>query len=280
MRLDNRTVLAAIVILTLALIPLALFTSGPVRIIVSFLCLLFFPGYAVLSALFPKQGDIGMVERIALSFGVSIAVLPIIGLVLNFTPWGIKLMPILVSVAAFTLIAAAIGFIRELVLPVEKRLRLSMVPRWEGWHKLTRAKKVIGVAVLLAALGGAGSLIYFEVALPQKPAPTEFYILNAEGRAENYPRQVKAGDNVTITAIVINHESQPTAYSIRAVTNGNVAGETTTPALATEAKWEGKVDFTVAKAGTGQKIDFYLYKEGEAQPYFEEPLYIYIDAAE
>jgi uncharacterized membrane protein len=268
------------VILTVALIPLALFTSGPVRIIVSFLCLLFFPGYAALSALFPKQGDLGIIERIALSFGVSIAALPIIGLVLNFTPWGIKLAPILMSVAAFTLIAAAIGFIREQALPVEKRLRLSMALNLEGWHKLTRAKKVIWMAVLLAALVGAGSLIYFEVALPQKPAPTEFYILNAEGKAGNYPRQVKAGDNVTITAVVINHESQTTAYSIRAVTNGNVAGETTTPALATEAKWQGKVEFIVGKSGTGQKIDFYLYKEGEEQPYFKDPLYIYIDAAE
>jgi uncharacterized membrane protein len=267
-------------VLTVALIPLALFTSGPVRIIVSFLCLLFFPGYALLSALFPGQGQIGTIERIALSFGVSIAALPIIGLFLNFTPWGIKLAPILMSVAAFTLIAAAIGFIREQLLPVEKRLRLSMVPRWEGWHKLTRAKKVIWMAVLLAALVGAGSLIYFEVALPPKPAPTEFYILNAEGKAENYPRQVKAGDNVTITAVVINHESQAIAYTIRAVTDGNAAGETTTPPLATEAKWEGKVDFIVGKSGTGQKIDFYLYKGGEEQPYFKEPLYIYIDAAE
>ena len=280
MRLDNRIILAAIAVLTVALIPLALFTSGPVRIIVSFLCLLFCPGYALLSALFPKRGDIGIIERIALSFGVSIAALPIIGLFLNFTPWGIKVMPVLISVAAFTLMAAAIGFIREQALPVERRLQMSTAPYREGWQRMTLTKKIIGVAVLLAVLGGAGSLIYFEIALPEKPAPTEFYILNAEGKAENYPRQVKAGDNVTITAVVINHESQPTAYSIQAVTNGNIIGETSTPALTTEAKWEGKVDFIVGKSGTGQKIDFYLYKEGEEQPYFKDPLYIYIDAVE
>jgi uncharacterized membrane protein len=280
MRSDNRIILAAIVILTLALIPLALFTSGPVRVMVSFLCLLFFPGYALLSALFPGQGEIGTIERIALSFGVSIAILPIIGLVLNFTPWGIKLMPALVSVTAFTVMAAIVGFIREQALPVERRFHISKASHLEGWQSMRRAKKVMWIAVLLAALGGAGSLIYFEVSLPVKPAPTEFYILNAEGKAENYPRQVKAGDMVSITAVVINHESQTTAYAIRAVTDGNVVGETSTPALATEAKWEGKLDFSVAKAGTGQKIEFYLYKGGEVQPYFEDPLYIYIDAVE
>jgi uncharacterized membrane protein len=104
------------------------------------------------------------------------------------------------SVAAFTLIAAIIGFIRELVLPVEMRLYISMVPHWEGWQGMPRAKKVVWVAALLAVFGIAGSLIYFEVALPEKPAPTEFYILNAEGQAENYPTQIKAGDNETMKA--------------------------------------------------------------------------------
>jgi len=28
------------------------------------------------------------IERVALSFGLSIAIVPLIGLVLNFTPWG------------------------------------------------------------------------------------------------------------------------------------------------------------------------------------------------
>ena len=145
---------------------------------------------------------------------------------------------------------------------------------------MPRAKKVVWVAALLAVFGIAGSLIYFEVALPEKPAPTEFYILNAEGQAENYPTQIKAGDNVTITAVVINHESQTTAYSIRAVTDENVVSDTSTWALADGAKWEGKVDFVLAKAGAAQKINFYLYKGGEGKPYFKEPLYIYVDAVE
>jgi len=280
MRLDNRIVLTAIAILMVALIPIAIFTSGPLRIILSFLCLFFFPGYSLLSALLPKQDDLGIIERIALSLGASIATVPIIGFVLNFTPWGIRLIPVLVTVVAFTLIAAAIGFVRQQMTPINMRLNVSITPHWTAWQGMTYTRKVIWVVVLLAAFGAVSTLIYFEVSLPGKSVPTDFYILNAEGKAENYPSQVKAGDNVTLTAVVINHESQTTAYSIRAVTNGNVAGETTTPALATEAKWQGKVDFIVGKAGTGQKIDFYLYKEGEEQPYFKDPLYIYIDAAE
>ncbi|MGA9048005.1 MAG: DUF1616 domain-containing protein [Dehalococcoidia bacterium] len=280
MRLDNRIILTAIAILMVALIPIAIFTSGPLRIILSFLCLFFFPGYSLLSALLPKQDDLGIVERIALSLGASIATVPIIGFVLNFTPWGIRLIPVLVTVAAFTLIAAAIGFIRQQMTPINMRLHVSIAPHWTARQGMTYTRKVIWVAVLLAAFGAVSTLIYFEVSLPGKSVPTDFYILNAEGKAENYPSQVKAGDNITLTAVVINHESQPVSYFIKAVANGNTIGEASTLSLAEGAKWEGKVSLTLKVTGQRQKIDLYLYKDSEQEPYFKEPLGLYIDVTE
>ena len=38
-----------------------------------------------------------------MSFGLSIAVVPLIGLGLNLTPWGIRLDPILISLAVFVI---------------------------------------------------------------------------------------------------------------------------------------------------------------------------------
>jgi uncharacterized membrane protein len=43
------------------------------------------------------------IERIALSLGMSIALVPIIGLFLNYTPWGIRLTPIVLSLLALTI---------------------------------------------------------------------------------------------------------------------------------------------------------------------------------
>jgi uncharacterized membrane protein len=56
-------------------------------------------------ALFPKREKMGGIERIALSFGMSLAVVPLLGLILNYTPWGIRLESILYSVASFIFIA-------------------------------------------------------------------------------------------------------------------------------------------------------------------------------
>ena len=89
--------LIAIVALSLILLPLAAFTTGALRIALGLAFGLFFPGYTLIAALFPKKDSLNGIERLALSFGLSIVVVPLIGLILNYTPWGISLYPILVS---------------------------------------------------------------------------------------------------------------------------------------------------------------------------------------
>ena len=53
------------------------------------------------------------IERIALSLGMSIALVPIIGLLLNYTPWGITLTPITLSLLALTTVFATAAILRE-----------------------------------------------------------------------------------------------------------------------------------------------------------------------
>ena len=81
---------------------------------------LFLPGYAFIKALFPAKvpiktsnENLDAIERIALSLGMSIALVPIIGLILNYTPWGIRLTPITLSLLALTAITATAALLRE-----------------------------------------------------------------------------------------------------------------------------------------------------------------------
>jgi len=53
------------------------------------------------------------IERIALSLGMSLALVPIIGLLLNYTPWGITLTPITLSLLALTTVFATAAILRE-----------------------------------------------------------------------------------------------------------------------------------------------------------------------
>jgi uncharacterized membrane protein len=83
MNVSNRKILFAIVAVSLILFPLVAFTSGVPRIIFGLCLVLFFPGYTLLSALFPRKGDLGGIERVALNFGLSIAVVPLIRMLRN-----------------------------------------------------------------------------------------------------------------------------------------------------------------------------------------------------
>ena len=81
---------------------------------------LFIPGYVAVEALFPKGRELDSIERFALSVGLSLALVPLVGLVLNYTPWGIRLNPIVISLIILTIGLAAIAFARRYRLSVER----------------------------------------------------------------------------------------------------------------------------------------------------------------
>ena len=70
------------------------------------------PGYSFIKALFPTK-ELDNIERAALSMGMSLALVPIAGLLLNYTPWGIRITPITFSLLALTITFATAGVIRE-----------------------------------------------------------------------------------------------------------------------------------------------------------------------
>ena len=75
---------------------------------------LFLPGYMLIEALYPKPRDLEALERLALSIGLSLALVPLTGLLLNYTPWGIRLNPILLSLTFVTGILALAAAYRKL----------------------------------------------------------------------------------------------------------------------------------------------------------------------
>jgi uncharacterized membrane protein len=74
--------------------------------------ILFLPGYTFIKILFPKK-ELDNIERVALSIGMSLALVPITGLILNYTPWGIRTNPITISLLALTTSLATAAIIRE-----------------------------------------------------------------------------------------------------------------------------------------------------------------------
>ena len=73
---------------------------------------LFLPGYSLIEALYPKK-ELDDLTRLALSIGLSLALVPLAGLVLNYTPWGIRLLPVSLSLAGMTLVFLVLALRRK-----------------------------------------------------------------------------------------------------------------------------------------------------------------------
>jgi len=81
---------------------------------------LFLPGYALMKTLFPidlqartSKESLASIERFALSIGLSIALVAIVGLLLYYSPLGLDLITAFFSLLALSVIFATIGAFRE-----------------------------------------------------------------------------------------------------------------------------------------------------------------------
>ena len=83
-----------------------------VRYVLGAIFVLFLPGYSLIKALFPGK-ELDNIERTALSMGISLAIVPLTGLILNYTPWGIRTTPITLTLLTLTIIFATVAIISE-----------------------------------------------------------------------------------------------------------------------------------------------------------------------
>jgi uncharacterized membrane protein len=277
MIIDNRKILVAIVLLSLLLFPIVLFTSGPVRIVLGMIFILFFPGYTMISALFPKQQDLSTIERITLSFGTSIAVVPLIGLILNYTPWGIKLSPIFLSIVLFIVIMSAIAWFRHIRLASYDRLSINLRLNELNWSSQNRVTKGLSIVLIIIIIAAIGSVIYIISSPKDGEKYTEFYLLDSDGKADHYPRQLLFTHPADLIIGVINHEQQTATYCVEIKIN-NVSYEIIDIGeLADGQKHEQKISINLKELGDNQKIEFLLYMNNSNTPYFDNPLYLYVD---
>ena len=271
--------LIIIIALSLLVVPLALLASGPLRIALGVLFVLFFPGYTLIAALFPRRDTLDSVERLALSVGLSIAIVPLVGLVLNYTPWGIRLEPIVLSLLGFILVMSAVALWRRRNLPPEERFEVNLKGNFSqialGWRNERSWDKLFSVLLVVAIVGAIGTIVYVIQSPKVGETFTEFYILGLEGKAEGYPNEVTLGNEGEVIVGIVNREHEPASYSVVIAVNEDSLTEVGPIYLDHEAKWEQEISFTPVMAGADQKVEFLLYKENDTEPYHR--LHLWVD---
>lgn len=275
----------------------------PIRILVAVSLVLVLPGYAFVSALFPAHDSrasyprrenrpLGFLERLALGVLASAIIVPFIAFMLNFTPYGITIVPLLLVVTGVTLFFLLVAFLRRLRVPVAGRYRvplgavgalpvylrvaegddessLPLAPR-SGTHLLLNVILVVSMVILLASVG------YAVVSPPSDDGFTEFYLVmeDEEGEyvAHGYPETLGEAQGQPVHVAIENEEGTTIAYTVVVAMQvvegeGQNAEVTDTEVLdqfdVTVAHGEGAVtpyELSDAPFGEDSRLVFLLYR--------------------
>jgi len=246
-------VLAAVMTVVLA------FYSGPkgsfayLQVPLGFLFAFIFPGYAIMAALFPASGGavtdqdsndaIDGIERVVLSLGLSIAVVPMVGLFWNFTPWGIELVQVLGSVAGVTIVAVIVAFYRRWQLPSMQRFKPGFSAQMERLlraHRTSpRIERLLNIVIALLLVSSVAGLAVGITFPGEGEQYTEFYLLSEDPETGNltasgYPTEFKPSNRESVVVGIENNEQRTVNYTVVVELQRLARGQTTIVAESSE----------------------------------------------
>lgn len=255
--------------------------EGLLRIIIGLPIIFFIPGYVLIFALFPEgkiKKEIDEVERIALSMGLSIAIVPFIGVILNYTPWGINLEPVLVFLELLVISIGLIAIYRWYKTPEKKRYILNIdikIPKHE-----TKLDKFLIVIIVILLIIVSGIFAYILIIPKPIEKVTAFYILGPAAKVADYPYDLDVDEYKYVIIGIENHETRTINYTIEIwlinqTTNQNgtiyhnmwfmeklnvILDSIPINVEEWQPQWEKKYNFNISRKGEF-KLAFLLYSE-------------------
>ncbi|WP_135303643.1 DUF1616 domain-containing protein [Haloarcula amylovorans] len=206
--------------------------------------ILFLPGYALVSFLYPDaprnqaaRNDEGWsltpLERAGFAIAASVAIVPIIALVLNFTPYGVRGPPVLGGTIVVTAVLSLAAFVRRARLPAERRFRVSgsFVGGLQTYFTTSRrgarqhspfevksdSHRVLNL-VLVATIFLLLSSVAYAAVGPTLPShdqdATEFYLLDENGEYLLGVEESLDGGSVPANIVIANQEKEDAQYTV------------------------------------------------------------------
>lgn len=206
------------ILITAALMLLTLldWRLSPVRVLFAIALVTILPGYALTTAIFINT-PLGIMEKVAFSFGFSLGITSLGGLLLNYTPWGIQSMSWVVLLGGISIIGNFIAIAR---MKDESKVDLGVVQVPLQLNQLILM--LIGTVIL-------GGVIFFARAGAEKltvPPTTRLWIL----WTDDSRTQVKLG--------VQNEEGVPMQYRLQITTLQGQVQEWSPISLEAGGNWE------------------------------------------
>ncbi|WP_292468266.1 DUF1616 domain-containing protein [Methanolobus sp.] len=278
------------VIITAAFILIPPLNETSTRTILGLPMILILPGYVMVVLLFPRKEDLDGVERVALSFGLSILIVPLIGYTLNFTQWGIRLVPVVMALSFFILFICILAIIRRSLLPEDEKYYVDTKSVASSLKKIVytnsspRINQLLSVFLVVLIVASVMSIIYIVVTPNEDETFTEFYIKNKDGLLSGFPSSMKTGDNVVVIVGIKNHEYATTTYNLDIQLENQsmvLPYDLNHVQIAHNQTWEQMIIIEPTYTGKVSELKFLLYKDNNfREPYRDLHLWINVSEVE
>lgn len=272
--------------------------EGPVRLGLAVPLLVVLPGYALLSLVYPAHSrqqleelerptarrygrGLAWRDRLLLSFGMSIVLLPLFGFVVTAVAGGVSPTPAVAVPAAFVFVCMLLGGIRRWRLPAELAYRVPTRSwRWATetavFNAPNRREAVLNVVLILVVAGAVIGMAAAVIAPPTAEHYTDLTLLTTDGGGNyveaGYPVSFDAGEAQPLVAAVTNHEATAVEYTVvievqRVSTDGStatvlerseVARQRNTVAQGETWYWDHEV--ATQMLGTDLRLTYLLYQ--------------------
>jgi len=146
----------------------------------------------------------------------------------------------------------------------------TLFPSGKHWKR-----KVVVVSVVLLAIIASLAAMYAISASSAAAKADEFYLLSKEGTTRNYPRTVSLGEPVMVKAVITNHQSTASVYTIKVMMQGNELASSAQIQLNANETRQMELSFLPRTMGMNQKVEFLLFRANDGAPLSE--LYLWID---
>lgn len=210
------------------------------RAVVALPFVVFLPGYAITAALFPRtvdrfrtgerhtpfaaatDGALSPRERVVLSFGTSLAALPVLGVVHSLANLGFETPALVGTLSVVVLLGLGVGLVRRVRAP--RRERVSFSPG--AWPTEIKSRlihespvdTVLTLALVVAVLAATSGLSLALVAPNGGNSYTTTKLLTENETGDlvmdGYPTNLSSGESASVVLGVENHEGSRTSYTV------------------------------------------------------------------
>lgn len=297
--------LSAVVVSVVLVAGVAFTPLGELRalaVVIGLPFVLLVPGYALVSAVFPRAGELSprsapetsWLARLGVSVaGSGIAVTVVAG-VLEFTIWGFGRTAVVVGLSVFSAAATAIAWYRRRRVPTVDQAGIGFDSVRSSARAAVLGRSAVSVALtVLVILAAAGAIGVVADESTSDGSVVELYVLgqseSGELAAGAYPSNVTVGEPITAGIGVGASESAFDGHVVARLERVTVEGDTVTVG---ESRQLGRIDFRVSAgertvrrhvvqpsmAGERLRMTYRLYRTGSDTPLRQVHIWIAVES--